>query len=377
MVRRLPSILPVLAVGAVALTAHTAWNLRKLRRPRPGDRIIDERVTVAIPARNEEDSLSEAIASVQRQRGVSDLTISVLDDGSTDHTAAIADRAAADDPRIRVTHAPDEDPPAGWLGKNYACARLAEAAPDASVLVFMDADVVLEPDAINALIHELRSDDTTLIAPYPRQLARTWLERLVQPLLAWSWMTTVPLGVAEQRQWASMSVANGQLMVFDADSYRRLGGHESVRGEVIEDVALMRTVRQAGERALTVDGSELASCRMYSSANDLIEGYTKSAWAAFGGIAGSLIANGLLIGIYVAPAIAMVGGRGSTRIWGLVGYVSGIGGRVIVARDRGERTFPDALAHPASIVAFVAINASSWWRHLRGSTQWKGRRIAT
>jgi hypothetical protein len=139
----------------------------------------------------------------------------------------------------------------------------------------------------------------------------------------------------------------------------------------------MRTVRQAGERALTVDGSELASCRMYSSANDLIEGYTKSAWAAFGGIAGSLIANGLLIGIYVAPAIAMVGGRGSTRIWGLVGYVSGIGGRVIVARDRGERTFPDALAHPASIVAFAAINASSWWRHLRGSTQWKGRRIAT
>ena len=132
-------------------------------------------------------------------------------------------------------------------------------------------------------------------------------------------MTTVPLGVAHSRQWASMSVANGQLLVFDARAYRQSGGHAAVRGEVIEDVALMRVVRRAGHRALTVDGSHIASCRMYCCATDLIDGYTKSAWAAFSGIAGSIAVNGLLLGVYVVPVIGAVFGRGSTRAWGLAG----------------------------------------------------------
>lgn len=371
MVKRL---VPLVALGAVALTAHTAWNLRKLRRPEPSTS-IDESVGVVIPARNEQDSLADALRSVQTQENLANLRIHVLDDGSSDGTAAIADAAAATDPRVRVTHTPDAEPPPGWLGKNYACARLADLASDASVLVFMDADVVLESNAINALVHELRRTDSTLIAPYPRQLAETWLERLVQPLLAWSWLTTVPLGVAESRQWASMSVANGQLLAFDAEGYRRMGGHESVRSDVIEDVALMRRVREMGERALTVDGSSLATCRMYRTSTDLIDGYTKSAWNAFGGPVGSIATNSLLIGLYVVPAAAVLFGSGRTRTWGFVGYAAAVTGRILVARDTGERVLPDALAQPLSIVAFSSINALSWWRHLRGVNHWKGRRL--
>jgi len=368
-------LVPLLALGAVALTAHTAWNLRKLRRPEPSATPIDEAISVLIPARNEQDSLTDAVRSVQAQENVANLSIHVLDDGSSDETAAIADAAAAADPRVRVTHAPDADPPPGWLGKNYACARLADSASDAHVLVFMDADVVLESHAVNALVHELRRTNSTLIAPYPRQLAETWLERLVQPLLAWSWMTTVPLGIAESGQWASMSVANGQLLAFDAEGYRRMGGHESVRSKVIEDVALMRRVREAGERAITVDGSSLATCRMYRTPTDLIDGYTKSAWNAFGGPVGSLAANSLLIGLYVMPAAAVLTGNRRSRAWGLIGYAAAVTGRILVARDTGERVLPDAFAQPLSIVAFASINALSWWRHLRGQNHWKGRRL--
>jgi glycosyltransferase involved in cell wall biosynthesis len=368
-------LVPLLALGAVALTAHTAFNLRKLRRPEPSVTAIDEAVSVVIPARNEQDSLTDALRSVQTQENVAHMSIHVLDDGSSDDTAAIADAAAAADQRVRVTHAPDADPPPGWLGKNYACSRLAGIASDARVLVFMDADVVLESNAINALVHELRRTNSTLIAPYPRQLAETWVERLVQPLLAWSWMTTVPLGVAESRQWASMSVANGQLLAFDAEGYRRMGGHEAVRSDVIEDVALMRRVREVGERALTVDGSSLATCRMYRTPVDLIDGYTKSAWNAFGGPVGSIAANSLLIGLYVVPAAAVLLSKGHTRAWGLVGYAAAVTGRILVARNTGERVLPDALAQPLSIMAFASINALSWWRHLRGQNHWKGRRL--
>jgi hypothetical protein len=181
--------------------------------------------------------------------------------------------------------------------------------------------------------------------------------------------------MAESGQWASMSVANGQLLAFDAEGYRRMGGHESVRSEVIEDVALMRRVREAGERAITVDGSSLATCRMYCTPTDLIDGYTKSAWNAFGGPVGSLAANSLLIGLYVMPAAAVLTGNGRSRAWGLIGYAAAVTGRILVARDTGERVLPDAFAQPLSIVAFASINALSWWRHLRGQNHWKGRRL--
>lgn len=172
-----------------------------------------------------------------------------------------------------------------------------------------------------------------------------------------------------------MSVANGQLMVFDAQAYRAIGGHEAVRGEVIEDVALMRSVREAGLRAATVDGATVAQCRMYEDSSDLIEGYTKSAWNAFGGLAGSIAVNTAMLALYVAPPVAVLIGRGRTRKWGALGYLGAVTGRALVARDRGERVWPDALAHPASIVAFVAVNALSWSRHVRGTTSWKGRTL--
>ncbi len=367
-------VLPWLALGAGALTVHTAWNLRRLRRPAPAVDVVTEDIAVLIPARDEELHIGSTLASVQQQELLASLQIHVLDDGSRDSTAAIAQAIALTDSRVQVHEEPDEAPPVGWLGKNYACARLADRV-DAQVLVFLDADVRLEPTAIAALVDELRSGDFDLVAPYPRQEASGVLERLVQPLLVWSWVTTVPLRIAEERQWASMSVANGQLMVFDAQAYRKVSGHASVRGDVIEDVALMRRIRETGLRAATVDGSTLAVCRMYDSPTDLLDGYTKSAWRAFGGPAGSIGVNAVLIALYVVPAIAAITGRGSTRVWGAVGYGAGVAGRALVAQHTGERMWPDALAHPASIAAFAGINALSWWRRVRGTTRWKGRSV--
>lgn len=371
MVKRL---VPLCALTAAALTAHAMWNLRKVRRPSDPGGDIDEDITVLIPARDEASHIAATIHSARSQECVPNMTIRVLDDGSRDDTLAVATAAADDDPRVTVEHAPDAPLPDGWLGKNYACHRLSESA-GGTVLAFIDADVELRPRALTSLVAEMRAADLDLIAPYPRQLAGTWLERLVQPLLVWSWMTTIPLGVAESRQWASMSAANGQLLVFDAAAYRRIGGHERVRGEVIEDVALMRAIRDDGGRAATVDGSHLATCRMYADSADLVEGYTKSAWKAFGGIAGSIVVNSTLVAVYVLPPLAAVFGRGSTRAWGLFGYVSGVLGRVAVARSTGERVLPDALAHPVSIAAFVTINKLSWWKHLSGTTTWKGRTL--
>ncbi len=369
---------------ACGLAVHTFVNLKYLRRPQRPATTVDESVTVLIPARDEAAHIGATVQSALAQAGLRDLEVIVLDDGSSDDTAAIvtglideASAAPGTDAgvRLRLVHGGTEPVPAGWLGKPWACARLADQA-SGSVLAFVDADVLLEPDAVAALVSLLREHEFALVAPYPRQLADGWLERLVQPLVTWSWVATLPLRWAETSSRPSLSAANGQLIVLDAVAYRSVGGHAAVRGDVIEDVALMRALKRRGLRTATVDGSQLATCRMYDGSAAVVAGYSKSLWSAFGGPAGSVGVNALLLTAYVVPAAALVAApSGRLRAVGAIGYAAGVASRMLVARRTGEPTLPDAFAHPASIVSFTALNVISWWRHTRGRNTWKGRQV--
>ena len=185
----------------------------------------------------------------------------MLDDGSTDGTADVVSRVAAGDPRVRLMTG--EPLPDGWWGKPWACAQLAGTASAATMLVFVDADVVLAPDAVAASVALLRWAALDLVSPYPRQVAVTGSERLVQPLLQWSWLTTLPLRLAERSPRESLAAANGELLVVDAETYRRAGGHGVVRAAMLEDIALLRAVKRAGGSGTVVDGTALATCRMY------------------------------------------------------------------------------------------------------------------
>lgn len=369
------AVVTAASLVASAIAVHTAANLRLLRTPASTAPPTGERVSVLIPARDEADHIGATVRSVLAQEGVERLDVVVLDDGSRDATAAIVEELAADDVRLRLVRGGDDELPPGWLGKPWACARLSSHA-DGSVLVFVDADVVVEPHAIRSLVATLRAFDLAMVAPYPRQIADSWLERLVQPLLTWSWIATMPVRWAEGSQRPSLSAANGQLLAVDAQAYRAIDGHLSVQGEVIEDVALMRAVKRAGGRAATVDGSQLAECRMYDSPQALVDGYAKSLWSAFNGPAGTIAVNALLIGAFVVPPVAAIAAPSPrTRVIGLLGYGAGVAGRTMVARRTGDRVLPDVLAHPASILAFTALNVISWGRHVRGTNTWKGRTV--
>jgi len=377
-----PARAAVLAATAlsVALTAHTAWNTRHLRRaPRPEPRTTDRtRVTVLLPARDEAGRIGPCLSALLSQDHP-ELRVLVLDDGSTDGTADLVRARVADDPRFEVLDGGHDHPPPGWLGKPWACQRLAEAAraadPAADLLVFVDADVTLAPDALRRIAALMGDSGLDLASPYPRQIAITAAERLVQPLLQWSWLTTLPLGIAESSPRPSMTAANGQVLAIRPDAHRRIGGHGAVRHEVLEDIALARAVKAAGGRANVTDGTDLATCRMYTSRVELIDGYTKSLWAAFGSPAGSVGATGVLTFAYVLPPAAMLlAGSPGTRALGGIGYAAGVTGRVLVARRTGGRAV-DSWSHPLAILALDTLTALSWWRHSRGSLSWKGRAV--
>lgn len=365
----------VVAAGttlAIAGTLHAAWNLRRLRRPSPATaRPVTEPVTVLLPVRDEEARVATCLRSLLTQRGVTDLEILVLDDGSRDRTLEVVRDVVGDDPRVRVLHG--VEPPEGWLGKPHACHQLAEAARDRSgVLVLVDADVVLEPMAVAATVALLRSSGLDLVCPYPRQVAETAAERLVQPLLQWSWLTFLPLRAAETSSRESLVAANGQLLAVDAAAYRRAGGHAAVRDEVLDDVALLRAVKRSGGTGIVVDGTDVATCRMYTGWDDVRDGYTKSLWSAFGSRAGATGVVGLLSLAYVVPPAAALL-RGS-RI-GALGYVAGVVGRLLVARRVRAQVWPDVLTHPASVATFGWLTARSWQQHRAGTLRWKGRTL--
>ncbi|MET0448424.1 MAG: glycosyltransferase family 2 protein [Aeromicrobium sp.] len=358
-----------MSVASLGLVMH---NLRTVRTPAVDAPSPVEHLAVLVPVRNEADHVVACLQAILRSadRCVGPVDVLVLDEGSTDGTAAlVAGLAASDD---RVTLLTGTPTPSGWLGKPWACHQLSDAvAPGTTTLVFVDADVTLAGAGLAATVDLLRSTGLDLVCPYPRQLALTWSERLVQPLLQWSWMSTLPLRIAERSGRPSLAAANGQLLCVDAEAYRRAGGHAGVRGEVLEDVALLRQVKRSGGRGIVADGTAVATCHMYTGWNELRDGYGKSLWSAFGTRAAAAGVLGVLTVTHVAPSLAAL--RGSRA--GLVGYTASVVGRALVARRTRGRVAPDALLHPVSVLLFDVLVVDSFRRRRLGTLRWKGRAV--
>lgn len=354
---------------AAAGALHTVVNSRLLRTPATDPALSQVSVAVLVPARDEAAQVHQCLDRLRSQARVPRLQILVHDDCSSDGTAAIVAGIATKDERVRLLIG--AEPPAGWLGKPHACSQLAARCREADVLVFVDADVLLEPLAIARAVDTLLSLDVDLLCPFPLQLADTWAERLVQPLLAWSWLTFVPLRASERSNRPSLVVACGQFLVVRRIAYDRAGGHSAVRAAVMEDLALARNVRRTGGRTAVVNGAGLARCRMYQGAGEVREGYTKSLWAAFGSPAGAVVVIAALTTVYVVPALAALTGSRS----GLVGYLLGVAGRAVSANRTGSQVWPDALAHPVSVAAAAWLTLRSLSRRRKGLLVWKGRPV--
>ncbi len=349
---------------------------------------VIEPVTVCIPARDEERRLPGLIADLRGQHGISRLRVLILDDGSTDRTYSAAVEAIDDDDRFTVISTGAEPGP-GWTGKSAACARLAEIAAAATgpdddptgVLIFLDADVRIGAGALAAAVGELRRTGAGLVSPWPRQRAGTLTEAVVQPLLCWSWASTLPVRMAGRSLHASTAVSCGQFLAFDAPAYRAAGGHAAVAGEMTEDLALARVLRRAGRRTVLVAAGRIASTRMYRGATELDTGYTRWLWSAYGSATGSAaVGTAAVLGYWVPPLAALLG-RGNTRWIGLLGYGCAVTGRLAArSLESGGGLAPAdlaaALAHPISVAAYLRLSYRSHRMHRAGRLSWKGRAIA-
>ena len=349
------------------------WTFPKLRRD-PTIPSSHPLVSILIPARNEAAVIEETVRSLLAQ-DAPDLEVLLLDDHSTDGTAALALAAADGDPRLRVL--PGADLPAGWLGKNWACRQLAQSARG-QILIFTDADVRWANGAVDALLAEFERTQADLLTIWPTQTTVTWGERLVVPLMALVVHAYLPILFVHHSPWALFAAANGQCIAFRRTAYDAIGGHEAVRDNVLEDVTLARLAKTRKLRLRMAEGNHLIGCRMYRSWTEVRDGYAKNILKGYGSAAGLIAATFFHWIVFLGPWIGLILGAAGVNIpgwpwWPLGLALWGIALRALTAIHSQQRV-TDALFLPISVVLMTRIAFQSlWWQWRYGGPLWKGR----
>jgi hypothetical protein len=316
-------------------------------------------VSLLIPVRNEAATLARYLPAVLAQSGVAEVI--VLDDESEDGSDVLAESLLTGVPHARLVHGIAAPP--GWVGKNWACQQLAEQARG-ELLVFCDADVLLAPGAIEAVVRELAAQRADVFSVFPRQLSATLGEALLTPLIDDVLLCFLPFGLLSV-DVPSAATANGSLLAMRRQACTTLAGFSSVRTEIVEDVALARKARQAGLKLGLALGGELVRTRMYAGYSQAVAGLGRGLLTVAGGSRVRLAAGtGWHLAVYTLPLIAAT----RRRRW-LLPLALGLLERLLVGLKCHPRAAWQAILTPLCPVAFVpvALQAS------RRRQQWKGR----
>jgi cellulose synthase/poly-beta-1,6-N-acetylglucosamine synthase-like glycosyltransferase len=345
------------------LLSMAIFNAITIVRPRAmGSQTLS--FSILVPCRNEAENVSELVATLDALDHPR-YEVIFIDDNSTDGTGELLAQAIRNHSLMRFVSAAKL--PDGWMGKPWALSQgLSHATHD--YIVTVDADVRLAPDALSAMDSVLQRTGSDFLSPYPSQLAVTMSERLVQPLLQWTWMTTVPLRLAMRSSRPSLAVANGQFLLVKKSALVSVGGFASIQSSVLDDIDLARVLIRGGFSGGVCDGSKIASTRMYTSFNEIRAGYGKSMSTGFGGIFGSLALAAVMAISGLLPFIySFFGSPMATAALLLVvtsRVVSAISSRSLII---------DSLLHPISTIAFIYLLIYSNFFHSK--ITWKGRSL--
>ena len=239
---------------------------------------VDDLVSVLIPARNEEQNISNLLTDLQHQT-YKNLEILVFDDQSTDRTAELVSDMAKYDTRIRLIKSTEL--PEGWLGKNYACHTLAQQA-SGKYLLFLDADVRVEQLLISRTIRYSKKHKTKLLSIFPTQKMHSMGEKAVVPIMNYILLTLLPLALVLRSKFSSLAAANGQFMLFEAKTYKKINPHELLKAEKVEDIKIAQLFKKQHLNVACVSNNNDVSCRMYTNYNESIEGFSKNIVQFFG-----------------------------------------------------------------------------------------------
>lgn len=368
-------IILYIALGySLVLLAVTLANTltAPVLRHRPGKTLTKApRVSVLIPARDEERNIARVLGSLQQQT-YKNFEILVLDDESTDNTAKIVKEYSENNPVIRLV--PGKPLPANWTGKNWACQQLSELARG-EIFIFTDADNFYHPKAIENSIMWMQKYQLDLLSAFPQQITGTLMERLVVPTFDYILYSMLPLWLTYKTPFPSLAAANGQWLIFNAQTYEALGGHAAVKKEIVEDVEFSRLAKRKGFKILTASGRDLIFARMYHNAQQVWQGFSKNAFGLTGHHTPTfLILLTLMFLSQVLPLITLWF-SGLAFISALI-LATHMLIRLLMALKFKLPLWSGVFMFPASAFMTILIGINSWKGYHRKSIQWKGRVVA-
>jgi glycosyltransferase involved in cell wall biosynthesis len=327
----------------------------------------NSRVSAIVPARNEEATIAAAIESLASQPEIGEII--VINDQSTDGTGAVLKQLSARFPELHILET--KALPGAWVGKNYA-ASLGAAQAKGEWLLFTDADGVHMPGSTSHALADAAEFGAGLVSYSPEQETRFWWEKALIPF--------VYLRLSHRYRYDEINhpespeaVASGQYLLIRREDYLRIGGHEAVATQVLEDVALARLAKDAGVQLHFAPGSGIIRVRMYRTFRSMWEGWTKNLFPLMGGTSRA-VGRELFSVVPWIPLLLLPLGL-VHLIWGVLGVALLAGRHAAYAAELRRNRFPGKLAlyYLPGVALYSMVMLNSEWRYGRGSVGWKGR----
>jgi chlorobactene glucosyltransferase len=324
------------------------------------------KVSVLIPARNEQTVLGRLLKSLEKQ-DYPDFEVIVCNDHSTDQTEEILNRFVAEDKRIQWFLG--DQLPDNWLGKNYACHQLATKA-SGKYLIFLDADVELNRNVLSKAVTFFQEKQLTLLSVFPEQKIESMGEWLTVSVMNWILQSLLPMVLVQKTGFSSLSAANGQFMMFEAKNYRENQWHEKVKMQTVEDIQIARMIKDEGFRTAVLLGDDDIYCRMYHNLDGAVKGFSRNIHEYFGGNRMVMVVYWLIV--FLGPLLVWTS-------FGLFGFyvfvVLVVLNRILISRASRQPVFLSVLLHPLQMLGFSFIVFFNLYRRIRKVTEWKGREI--
>jgi glycosyltransferase involved in cell wall biosynthesis len=370
-----PLLLWFVVVGSVVALLYQGiaivfgYAMPRLDPPGPPAARAWPRVSAVVAARNEELDLPVCLDGLLSQ-DYPNLEVIVVDGGSTDRTREVV---AARGNRVRLLREPPL--PAGWVGKSWAC-HLGFGASSGDWVLFTDADMRYHPGAVRAAVEWAEREGADLATLGPRIEMGGFWENVVLPFYT-QMVLTYLRAPRVNRPDSHAAMANGQFLLVRRSAYEKVGGHEAIRSDVLEDVRLAQQFRNSGLRLRIAWAPELLSTRMYRDRAEMFEGILKTVHGTrFSALRqGAFLAG--LVGFFWLPLlvlpVALLWGIPLLAVWGAFLYIALFGKHVAFTRSVRGRAWA-GLLYPVAVGYYIALVAVSIARGARRRpVVWKGR----
>jgi glycosyltransferase involved in cell wall biosynthesis len=344
----------------------TLLNLALIPRLRAGARSAHEpMVSVIIPARDEARVIERTVRGFLAQT-YPNIEVIVVNDRSSDGTGEIVRGIGG----ARLIVIDGDEPTPGWLGKPWALHEGSRRARG-EIFLFVDADVIYGPDAVRAAVAMMEQRGSAMLTLLPFFEMRGFGENATLPMLAMTCLTFLPTWLANRTQNETLAIGGGTGNLVRRDAYETIGGHESLRDSVVDDVSLARLIRRSGGTTAVVRADEMVSLRMYHGLREVIEGFTKNTFAVFGrSYVKAFLDVVASIVFHILPyALAIAGDRISIASVAVITLT-----RLILFRSLRYRLDNALLLHPITVGIWIwIILRSAWLTGVRRQLLWRGR----